>query len=214
MRALRVTGNVFIVLGATFLFFVVYELIGTAQITKGHQTALANQFEEAFRPPDPKPTYSPPEWPKLDNGDVVARIKIPKIDVNMIVVEGVTLGDLAQGPGHYPETPLPGEYRPSLAVGIAGHRTGWGSPFIDLDRLRRGDEIIIETPRFGTFRYRVTRSEVVKPGKVSVLQGDQRSEVPYKLVLTTCTPKYTSLNRLIVYADQVSPAPAVPPGAA
>lgn len=215
MKALRVTGNVFILIGATFLFFVVYELIGTSAITAGHQRALATEFEEpdddpvVVEPsPSPEPTETkepeapPPPPPKL--GSPIARLRIPSIDVDMIVVEGTSLDELAKGPGHYRETPLPGQRGP---VGIAGHRTGWGSPFIDLDRLGRGDRIIIELKDDQRFVYEVTNTRVVDPGDVWVLNGDPRSDAEYSLTLTTCTPKYTSRNRLIVWADQVSPDP-------
>ena len=213
MKALRVTGNAFILIGATFLFFVLYEFVGTAQITRGHQAALAADFEFALAEPDPTPTPSeapstkpkpPPPAPRPDPGDTVARIRIPKIGVNMIVVEGVSLNQLAKGPGHYRGTPLPGEPGP---VGIAGHRTGWGSPFIDLDRLERGDRIILETKKKERFVYEVTNNRVVDPDDVWVLNGDPKSDADFTLTLTTCTPKYTSRDRLIVWADQVSPEP-------
>lgn len=215
MKALRVTGNVFILIGATFLFFVVYELIGTSAITAGHQRALAAEFEEPdddpvvvepSPPPEPtetkEPEPPPPPRPKL--GSPVARLRIPSIDVDMIMVEGTSLDELAKGPGHYRGTPLPGQRGP---VGVAGHRTGWGSPFIDLDRLGRGDRIIIDLKDDQRFVYEVTNTRVVDPGDVWVLNGDPRSDAEYSLTLTTCTPKYTSRNRLIVWADQVSPDP-------
>lgn len=207
MRAVRATGNVFILIGATFLFFVLYEFVGTAQITKANQQALAAEFD-ALPSPEPTPTSSPTRAPKPAPppklGDAVARIRIPKIDLNMIVVEGVGLDQLAKGPGHYRGTAMPGQ---EGSVGIAGHRTGWGSPFIDLDRLSKGDRIIVETKREGRFVYRVTGTTVVDPGDVWVLEGDPDSTARFTLTLTTCTPKYTSRDRLIVWADQVSPKP-------
>lgn len=198
---MRITGNSLILIGATFLFFVLYEFVGTTQITKGHQEALASEFA------DPAPTASPPPArpkPKPIPGDAVARIRIPSIEIDMIVVEGATLADLARGPGHYPGTPMPGE-RGSVA--IAGHRTGWGSPFIDLDRLDVGDEIILEVKDGSSFVYRVTGSQIVEPDEVWVLDGDPDSRSEFSLTLTTCTPKYTSRDRLIVWADQVRPDP-------
>lgn len=207
MKTLRVTGNVFILIGATFLFFVLYELVGTSSITRGHQSALAVEFGEPTieRPipvrPDPKEPTSL-RWPDLSPQDIVGRIRIPSLDVEYIVVEGTTLDDLALGPGHYIGTSLPGQVG---SVGIAGHRTGWGSPFIDLDKLRRGDEIILDTKRHGRFVYRVTGTTVTHPRDVEVLQGDPDSDALYSLTLTTCTPKYTSRDRLIIWADQVQP---------
>lgn len=209
MRALRWTGNVFIVLGATLLFFVVYEVYGTSMISRNHQSALAESFDPVIEPPSPPPTVespSPSPSPSLSTlplnpggPEPIARIRIPRIGVNQIVVEGVTLDDLSWGPGHYRLTPQPGE---PGSVGIAGHRTGWGSPFINLDKLERGHRIHLDTPE-ATYVYEVTGSRVVDPGQSRVLLGDPRSRATHKLTLTTCTPKYTSLRRLIVWADQV-----------
>lgn len=211
MRVLRITGNVFILLGATLLFFVLYELVGTSMITNGHQSALAAEFDLRLDRPTPpqnpvveSPSPSPSPLPRPEGGpQPIARIRIPKIGINMIVVEGTTLDDLAWGPGRYKGTaPIGG---PGTA-GIAGHRTGWGSPFIDLDRLERGDKIFFDTPE-ATYVYAMTRRTVVEPGEVDVLLGDPRSDATHKLALTTCTPKYTSLRRLIVWGDLIDVTP-------
>jgi len=210
---LRITGNVFIVLGATLLFFVLYELVGTSMITDRHQSALAEQFDLTFeRPPLAQPTTdpvvaspSPTAKPRAHSAgpEPIARIIIPSIGVRNIVVEGVTLNDLAWGPGHYKGTSDIGQ---AGVTAIAGHRTGWGSPFINLDKLERGDEIIFETPE-ATYTYEMTRRTVVDAGDVKVLLGDPKSNSTHKLTLTTCTPKYTSLRRLIVWGDLVDVKP-------
>ncbi|HEX9775960.1 MAG TPA: class E sortase [Actinomycetota bacterium] len=201
MRALRIAGNVFILLGLTFLFFVVYEVYGTSAITKQAQAALAIEWERPL-PPAPTQTAEPEEAPPPPPGSAVARIVIPKIGVDWIVVEGVSLDSLAKGPGHYTGTAYPGELG---TVGIAGHRTGWNFIFADLDQLQKGDTIILERRGGKRFTYRVTDTTIVKPGNVSVLNGDPNSSALKALTLTTCTPKYTSLERLIVWADQVDP---------
>lgn len=191
----------FIVAGLTLLLFVAYELVGTSQVTKRNQEAVAAAFDDSIdrslRPsampaPKPKRVYRGP--------DPVARLRIPSIGVSRYVVEGTSLGDLSWGPGHYSETPLPGE---KGSTAIAGHRTGWGSPFINLDLLRPGDDVFIETTKNKTYRYQVTRTKIVQPNESWVLAGDPESKAEFKLTLTTCTPKYTSLKRLIVWADQV-----------
>jgi len=213
MRVIRWTGNVFIVLGATMLFFVVYELLGTALVAGHHQDALADTFDDALdRPPrvvvptvespSPSPSHKPIAGPR-GGPDAIARIRIPSIGVRKIVVEGVTLDDLAWGPGHYKFTASPGG---EGVIAIAGHRTGWGSPFIDLDQLRPGQRIFLDTPE-ATYAYAMTRSKVVDPDQTRVLLGDPQSDATHKLTLTTCTPKYTSLRRLIVWADLIEVIP-------
>lgn len=205
MKALRAVGNLFIVIGATIMLFALYELVGTSQITKRHQNALAAEFEALLASDEPTlggplPEETPKEkTPPRAGPPPIARLRIPKIEVNHIVVEGATLDALAYGPGHYRDTPPIGG---KGSAAIAGHRTGWGSPFYSLDRLGAGDRIEVETAD-ATYVYEVTRQIVVEPDDVWVLDGDPKSDDKRKLTLTTCTPRFTSRLRLIVWADLV-----------
>src|SRR5690242_11811319 len=106
MKFLRIAGNVFIVLGLTIASFAVYEVVGTAAITHRAQARLAPPFDPQLRANAPAvPAVVRPPRERAP----VARIRIPSIGVHLIVVQGVTLDDLAMGPGHYPQTPLPGQ---------------------------------------------------------------------------------------------------------
>ena len=208
MRVIRGIGNVFIVLGLTLLLFVGYELIGTSIITNHHQAALAEVFDETvLKPARPSVSASASAAPKpkikYTGPYPVARMTIPRLgsDWSRIVVQGTSLDALAFGPGHYIKTPLPGELG---TVGIACHRTGWGSPCINLDWMKVGDRIYLDT-KAGRYTYRVTRIKQVEAKDSWVLNGDPDSKALYKLALTTCTPKYTSLHRLVIWADQVIP---------
>jgi sortase A len=129
-------------------------------------------------------------------GDSIARIEIPAIGVTEYVVEGTDVGSLRKGPGHYPETPLPGE-RGTAA--IAGHRTTYGAPFREIDRLERDERIIVDMPD-GRFVYRVERTKIVDDQDLSVLEpaGYRR------LMLSACHPLYSAAQRIIVFARQVS----------
>jgi sortase A len=137
----------------------------------------------------------------LKAGDPVGRLRIPRIGVDRLVQQGVSgrlaldpEGDkalLRSGPVHYAVTPLPGLGEP---FGVAGHRTTYGAPFFKLDKLRRGDPILVETP-YARFRYEVVKTTTVKPADVGVLR-----DRGYGLVLTTCTPPYSAERRLIVWA--------------
>jgi sortase A len=214
MKALRVAGNLFILVGATLLLFVVYEFVGTSLVTNGRQDALAQEFETIIAPPLPSasPSPTPTKKHRRKGPQPLGRIRIPKIGVKKIVVEGTSLESLAYGPGHYVDTPLFGAVG---TTGIAGHRTGWGSPFFNLDRLARGDDVFLETKE-AIYTYRVTSTRIVNPGDYWVLQGDPKSKATKKLALTTCTPKFTSRDRLVVWADLIKtqlrapkkPAPA------
>ena len=157
----------------------------------------------------PEPAAPPPR-PEFATGDPVAHLEIPIIGVDEIVVSGVGVGELRNGPGHYPQTPLPGELGNAA---LAGHRTTYGAPFYDIDALMPGDEIIATTYA-GRFVYRVTGAGVVEPSDVSVVAA-----VPgYRLTLTTCHPKYSARKRLVVTAEldvnASSPVTGAPPAQA
>jgi len=216
MRVVRAIGNIFIVLGLTLLLFVGYEEIGTSLITNHHQAVLAEFFDpEILQLPviptesgSPAPVAKP--VPKYSGPKPLFRLTIPRLgaDWSRIVVEGVTLDSLAYGPGHYPQTPLPGE---PGTVGMACHRTGWGSPCININQMQPGDLIYIDTVA-GRYTYKVTSyPKQIEKTESWVLNGDPSSKDPYRLSITTCTPPHTSLHRLVIWADQVSPAPGQKP---
>jgi sortase A len=208
MRLARVIGGVGRVLitgGVLILLFVVYQLWGTGIREAQAQNRLEDSFEERLADDAPAPTTTtttvrgdpppPSTLPPIDpvpEGEATARIRIPVIGVDKIVVEGVALADLKKGPGHYPETPLPGQ---EGNAAIAGHRTTYGAPFNRIDELVAGDEILVETVQ-GEFRYLVREQLIVSPTQVEVLddKGDDR------LTLTACHPKYSARQRIVVVA--------------
>ncbi len=220
-RVLGAIGRVCISAGVLLLLFVAYQLWGTGIREAQAQGNLEDEFEAALDetsqapsstlpPGDPSTTTTtaplPPPPPPTD-GDAVARLQIPAIGVDKIVVEGVEISDLKRGPGHYPDSPLPGQ--PGNAA-IAGHRTTYGAPFNRIDELKEGDEILVTTLQ-GSFRYEVRTQLIVSPDQVEVLDdfGDDR------LTLTACHPKYSARQRIVVVAalvGEAAPAPeATPP---
>jgi sortase A len=227
-RVVGAVGRVFITVGVLILLFVGYQLWGTGLYTAREQDALERQFNTALAleghetptttttvrgtAPRSTTTTTEPAPPPPPEGEAVARIRIPKIGVDSIVVNGVTRDDLRKGPGHYPDTPLPGQQGNAA---IAGHRTTYGAPFGDLDQLAEGDLIQVRTLQ-GSFAYRVAEQLVVSPRDVSVLdptpadpddpaQGDLAT-----LTLTTCNPKYSAAQRLIIHADLAPEQVALP----
>jgi sortase A len=133
-------------------------------------------------------------------GDAIARIEIRSIGVSEYVVEGTDTDSLRKGPGHYPDTPLPGE--PGTTA-IAGHRTTYGAPFRHIDEVKPRQRIIIDMPD-GRFLYRVQRTKIVDDQDLSVLD-----DVGYqRLVLSACHPLYSAAERIVVFARFVKREPA------
>lgn len=133
------------------------------------------------------------------SGDAVGRIRIRSIDASYVVVDGTGSKPLRKGPGIYDQTPFPGA---SGTVGIAGHRTTYGAPFRELDKIDPGDEIEVEMP-YGTFEYAVERTRIVDPSNVAVI-----NRVSYdRLVLSACHPLYSAAQRIVVFARLVRSEP-------
>jgi sortase A len=135
----------------------------------------------------------------LRRGDAVGRIEIPRIGLNMVVVQGTDHGSLEKGPGHYIPSALPGE---GHLVYVAGHRTTYLAPFSHIDAIRVGDPIRLQLP-YGTFTYRAVRHYVVASDDLHVL-ADQRHEL---LRLQACHPRFFATHRYIVDAKLVAVAP-------
>lgn len=185
---LRIIGRVFIAAGVLILLFLAYELFGTKLVADRAQQALASSLDVSIRGPAPTKREKP------DIGDGLARIQIPKIDLNWVVVEGVGVEALKKGPGHFPGTAYPGD---AGNVVISGHRNIYGSPFWRLDEIKVGDTIRMVTPT-GAFLYRVTESKIVEPTDLTVIVPTPDE---FRLTLTTCHPKFGAKKRLIIVAQ-------------
>ena len=136
----------------------------------------------------------------VGEGDALTRIKIPAIHVDVVVVEGTSASALRAGAGHYPNTPLPGEVG---NVAIAGHRTTYGKPFANLDQLKPGDTVELDTP-VSRIIYQVAQNPFV----VDASDWSPIAQTPDKtLTLTTCHPKHSAKQRLVVKAKFVSSEP-------
>jgi sortase A len=219
-RVIREIGLALITAGVVLLLFVGYQLFGTNVAEASSQRQLKQQFEHPVAPPAAARagtsgasgtaapgTTGPPatsSGASAPTGDAVAHLVIPKIGVDKFIVEGVALTDLRKGPGHYPTTPLPGE---KGNAAIAGHRTTYGAPFYRINELQPGDDIFVTTKQ-GKFHYTVIESKVVSPNAVFVLDPTSDN----RLTLTTCNPRFSAAQRLVVVSRLVDPpAPAVAP---
>ena len=221
---LGAAGRTLIAAGLLLLLFVAYQLWGTGLRAAQAQDRLEDDFRRTLEtatttsttapatPSQPEATVTlpPSTVPALPDealpglGQAAGRIEIPAIGVDWIFVEGVTSADLKKGPGHYPDAPMPGQ---AGNAAIAGHRTTYGAPFNRIDELAPGDEIIVTTVQ-GRFRYQVAEQLIVDPSQVEVLQpiADRNT-----LTLTSCHPKYSARQRIIVRADLAGdPLPTTP----
>lgn len=219
MRLLRALGWTMIVAGGLILAFLGYQLVGTNLITARAQQRAEIALEERFEEirgtleepaelPAPSEDDPPPvtvveepvlyDEPAPEQGEPLGRIRIPDLGVEEVILQGVDRTTLKGGPGHMPWTPLPGQ--PGNAV-VSGHRTTYGAPFGDLDELGAGDEIVVETA-LGSHAYRVREVLVVKPTDVWVTAERDGAW----LTLTTCNPKFSARERLVVFAELVEGA--------
>ncbi len=129
---------------------------------------------------------------RIDTGDAIGRISIDRIDLDIVLMQGTDTGTLQRGPGHYADTPLPGQ---GQTVGVAGHRTTYLAPFRHINDLEPGDEIRIEMPYAG-FTYTVTKHKIVDPGDVEIIDPVGFEQ----LVLTACHPVHSAAQRYAVFA--------------
>jgi sortase A len=130
---------------------------------------------------------------QAEDGEAIGRIVAPAMgDLSAVIVEGTGTGSLQKGPGHYSQTPFPGQ---PGTVAIAGHRTTYLAPFRHIDSLEIGDEIDLELPYAG-FTYTVEGTDIVEPGDVQII-----NPVGYdRLVLTACHPLYSAAQRYVIFA--------------
>jgi sortase A len=131
-----------------------------------------------------------------DEGDAIAKLKIPRIHLDAVVVDGTGSADLRRGPGRHLESYMPGERE---LVYIAGHRTTYGAPFGKINEIRPGDLITAELP-YATVTYRVTGHRIVDDNDLSVLETRHHEQ----LVLQACHPRFFASERYLVYATPIS----------
>jgi sortase A len=188
----------------------------TALFTRWEQRQLQAELrtiERRYRPlpstaptkdaPSPTPKRSAAEVARLarslrsttDRGGPLGRIRVDRLDLNMIMVDGTDHASLKRGPGVDGRTSLPGQGK---LVYIAGHRTTYGAPFAHIDRLETGDRIELEMP-YGTFVYRVSSHVIVDADDIDRLRTRGREEV----ALQACHPRFSAKRRYIVYATPI-----------
>ena len=216
-RIFRRIGQSMITLGVLTLLFVIYQLWGTGLLTARYQEGLEDDFEELVE--QVEEIESSPEEITIEEdseldltefiwrpeGEAIAQLSIPALNLSKTVVAGVGVEALRKGPGHYSYTPLPG--MPGNSA-LAGHRTTWGAPFGRINDLEPGDEINVQTIQ-GSFTYRVVEQIggkghfIISPYRLDVLEQDF-DIYPDRLTLISCHPKLTARNRIVVVAELIS----------
>ncbi|HXY85834.1 MAG TPA: class E sortase [Gaiellaceae bacterium] len=211
-RVLRLLGTIVTVLGVlTFVWAMVvwqWQDPFTALYTTWKQHQLAQQYEKrvaTFVPP--KPVHhgislaaerksiaadAARYRATTHEGQAIGRIRVPRMGINMVLVDGTSEGSLMKGPGRDLQTYMPGQNR---LVYIAGHRTTYLAPFSHIDSMRPGDSVTIEVP-YATFLYRVTGYRIVPATDLSVLKSPNHE----LLALQACHPRFFATHRYIVYA--------------
>jgi len=222
-RVVRVTGTLMLVGGIAVLVWVLvvwrWQDPFTALYTTWKQHQLSRSYErraEDFNAPSFKANASngvtaaqiqaAARRYRLESkrGQAIGRLHVPRLGLNMVVVEGTDDESLKKGPGRDRRTYMPGE---GQLVYIAGHRTTYLAPFAHIERLKAGDPISLEVP-YGTFRYRVFRHRIVGANELAVLHSHGREIVE----LQACHPRFFASHRYIVYArlTQIDPEGAPP----
>ena len=206
-RFLRGAGWTLIGLGCFVLFFLLYQLVGTNATADNQQNSLRRELEQSWSAQAGIPATRRPSGTgrAIPVGRGIAVIQIPKIKVEKVVVQGVGRDDLKKGPGHVPSTAMPGQ---AGTFAVSGHRTTYGAPFFKLNELVKGD-IITVISRTAIYTYSVTTTRIVRPTDTSVLDNVRGpgGKLRPTIVLTTCNPRFSARQRLIVFGDLVAQVP-------
>ncbi|CAN5452906.1 hypothetical protein BH10ACT7_BH10ACT7_25190 [soil metagenome] len=209
MSVVGVLGELLITAGVVVLLFLGWQVWLNDIIVGGEQNEAAHELSQTWERGDgaTAPTERPDPGDPLvgtapGNAERFANLVIPRFGEGWSrpVAEGVGIYDvLSEGIGHYPGTAMPG------AVGnaaFAAHRTGWGAPFGDIANFQVGDSIYVEMEA-GWYRYEVRSLEYVMPSGVGVLdpvpQSPGATATDRIITLTSCNPKLTAAERIIVY---------------
>lgn len=225
-RTLGILARTFVGAGLLLLLFTAYQIWGTAWSESHEQSTLRAKIQHEIpaklrHDAAPKPVSNSGPAKVAAPGDVPAEgqpvgiLRIPSIGLDQVVVQGTGDNDLTKGPGHYLDTPLPGQAGNSA---IAGHRTTWGHPFYSLNAVPVGAPVYITTPQ-GAFTYTTKSVKVVSPDDNAVLASTSAPSI----TLTTCNPLYSASQRLILRGQltasrlvgaashSVAPTPKPPP---
>lgn len=230
-RGMVLLGEILITAGVILGLFVVWQLFYTdVQSGRTQAAALdqltfpetprveagagATQSDEPVAPdvveliPDDLKTYShegAPVLAKPSEATTFGALHVPRWGYDYVkpISEGTSRSRVLDplGIGHYSDTAMPG------AVGnfaVAGHRTTYGKPFTDIERLELGDALVVQTDD-AWYVYRVTKAEIVSPSYMAAIAPTPGAPgvapTAASITLTTCHPRYSAAQRYIVYGE-------------
>jgi sortase A len=196
--AVRGFGQTLITLGLVVMLFAAYEVWGKALEVGSEKNRLQGGLDAAWAAKKPGPAASEPvEKPVKGKG--MSRLYLPRLNMDWVVVEGTDPADIRLAPGHYPASQLPGQVG---NFAIAGHRMP--SVWWDLDKMRDGDAMVVET-KTRWIVYTVYEVHIVKPTQLSVVAQDPdrpgTAGTRKLMTLTTCNPKWDNYERLVVHGE-------------
>lgn len=179
----------------------------TDVLTGFEQSSLKEQFRTpAALAASPETTDTAFDWDGWEEdrayfedlavGKPMGRLMAKRMGLDAVVVKGTTRSALMKGPGWITWSELPG---PKGNFGVAGHRTTYGAPFRNIDRMRVGDTITFLSP-FREYTYRVVKVFPVPPSRGEVMGP---TKVP-SLTMSACHPPYSARLRLICRSELVS----------
>jgi len=211
-RLLGAFGEVLITVGVLLLLFVAWQLWWTDVTADREQVDTVRSLESDFGEGHHAGVAGPEALATLNSvpfGKAFAIVRIPRFGAGFArpVLEGTDRDILKQGVGHYVGTAMPGEVG---NFAVAGHRTTYGKPFHNIDHLRAGDLIVIET-KASYIVYAVDRHVLVRPGQVEVLapvpQHPGAKPTAAWMTMTSCHPKYSAIQRYVVFSRLVRVIP-------
>ena len=218
MRVRRVvgwSGELLVTLGVLLLLFAAWQLWWTDVVADRAQAQIVQTLEDDFARGTPAPVGDDGIPAAIGKDGAFAVVRIPRFgsDYARPVIEGTGRPVLALGVGHYVGTAGPGQVG---NFAVAGHRTTYGRPFHDVDRLVDGDRVVVETAA-DVYVYEVTSREIVRPGDVEVIDpvpGDPGGTPTEALItMTSCHPKYSATQRFVVHGRLVESIPRAAVGA-
>ena len=176
-------------------------------ITSSQQSNLANSYH--FAEPHKRTKHQLPKPVNIiREGQVFARVTVPRFGDNWVrlVGQGVrwnpTLNEI--GIGHYRQTQMPGEVG---NFAIAAHRGGFGGTFRNIDQLRAGDKVFVET-RDAVYTYKYLQTKVVKPNDINTISRQPRELIGVHkgakyMTMTSCYPTWVNTHRIVVWLELI-----------
>ena len=190
-------GELLVTVGVVLVLFVGWQLWWTDVVADADAGQVVTTLQHEFT----DPALVQPGPVKL--GEAFAIVRVPRFGAKFArpLYEGTTREVLMRGVGHYAATAGPGEVG---NFAWAGHRTTYGKPFNQIDKLADGDVVLVETAT-SYFVYRVTGHRIVQPSQVSVLlpvpDRPEAEATRAVLTLTSCHPEFSARERYVVHAE-------------